>query len=199
MSTSEASDRYHHGDLRRALVEAALELLLEGGTEALGMRELARRVGVSAAAPYRHFRDKQALIQAVAAAGFALFLEAVEAAKAGVPQDEQFGAMAEAYVQFALRYPRLYKLMFSSELGKFEDKDLRRAADAAYASLAVAAAKEDPDSPGEAAISAWAFVHGLSMLLLDEQLLGVSAANAGSLVKALTRRHAQRFGKPGPA
>lgn len=199
MSTSEGSDRYHHGDLRRALVEAALELLLEGGTEALGMRELARRVGVSAAAPYRHFRDKQALIQAVAAAGFALFLDAVEAAKAGLPQDEQFGAMAEAYVQFALRYPRLYKLMFSSELGKFEDKDLRRAADAAYESLAVAAAKEDPEAPGEAAISAWAFVHGLSMLLLDEQLLGVSAANAEPLVKALTRRHALRFGKPRPA
>ena len=199
MSTSDPSDRYHHGDLRRALVEAALELLLEGGTEALGMRELARRVGVSAAAPYRHFRDKQALIQAVAATGFALFLEAIEAAKAGVPPEEQLGAMAEAYVHFALRYPRLYKLMFSSELGKFEDKDLRRAADAAYASLAMTAAKEDPDAPGEAAISAWAFVHGLSMLLLDEQLLGVSAANAEPLVKALTRRHAQRFGKPRPA
>ena len=199
MSTSESSDRYHHGDLRRALVEAALELLLEGGTEALGMRELARRVGVSAAAPYRHFRDKQALIQAVAAAGFALFLEAIEAAKAGVPPEEQLGAMAEAYVHFALRYPRLYKLMFSSELGKFEDKDLRRAADAAYESLAVTAAKEDPDAPGEAAISAWAFVHGLSMLLLDEQLLGVSASNAEPLIKALTRRHALRFGKPRPA
>jgi AcrR family transcriptional regulator len=196
MSTSEPSDRYHHGDLRRALVEAALELLLEGGTEALGMRELARRVGVSAAAPYRHFRDKQALIQAVAAAGFALFLEAIEGAKASVATDEQFGAMAEAYVQFALRYPRLYKLMFSSELGKFEDKDLRRAADAAYESLAVAAAKQDPEAPGEAAISAWAFVHGLSMLLLDEQLLGVSAANAETLVRKLTRRHARRFGKP---
>ena len=199
MSTSESSDRYHHGDLRRALVEAALELLLEGGTEALGMRELARRVGVSAAAPYRHFRDKQALIQAVAAAGFALFLEAIEAAKAGIPPEDQLGAMAEAYVHFALRYPRLYKLMFSSELGKFEDKDLRRAADAAYESLAVTAAKEDPDAPGEAAISAWAFVHGLSMLLLDEQLLGVSASNAEPLIKALTRRHAQRFGKPRPA
>jgi AcrR family transcriptional regulator len=198
MSTSEDSDRYHHGDLRRALVEAALELLLEGGTEALGMRELARRVGVSAAAPYRHFRDKQALIQAVAAAGFALFLEAIEAAKAGIPPEDQLGAMAEAYVHFALRYPRLYKLMFSSELGKFEDKDLRRAADAAYESLAVTAAKEDPDAPGEAAISAWAFVHGLSMLLLDEQLLGVSASNAEPLIKALTRRHA-RFGKPRPA
>jgi AcrR family transcriptional regulator len=196
MSTSEPHDRYHHGDLRRALVEAALELLLEGGTEALGMRELARRVGVSAAAPYRHFRDKQALIQAVAAAGFALFLEAIDKAKAEVPAEEQFGAMAEAYVQFALRYPRLYRLMFSSELGKFEDKELRRAADAAYESLAVAAARQDPEAPGEAAISAWAFVHGLSMLLLDEQLLGVSAANAEPLIRKLTRRQARRFGNP---
>lgn len=196
MSTSEPHDRYHHGDLRRALVEAALELLLEGGAEALGMRELARRVGVSAAAPYRHFRDKQALIQAVAAAGFALFLEAIEKAKAEVPAEEQFGAMAEAYVQFALRYPRLYRLMFSSELGKFEDEELRRAADAAYESLAVAAARQDPEAPGEAAISAWAFVHGLSMLLLDEQLLGVSAANAEPLIRKLTRRQARRFGNP---
>ncbi|OJX24458.1 TetR/AcrR family transcriptional regulator [Devosia sp. 66-14] len=196
MSTSEPHDRYHHGDLRRALVEAALELLLEGGTEALGMRELARRGGVSAAAPYRHFRDKQALIQAVAAAGFALFLEAIDKAKADVPAEEQFGAMAEAYVQFALRYPRLYRLMFSSELGKFEDKELRRAADAAYESLAVAAARQDPEAPGEAAISAWAFVHGLSMLLLDEQLLGVSAANAEPLIRKLTRRQARRFGNP---
>jgi len=196
MSTSEPHDRYHHGDLRRALVEAALELLLEGGTEALGMRELARRVGVSAAAPYRHFRDKQALIQAVAAAGFALFLEAIDKAKADVPAEEQFGAMAEAYVQFALRYPRLYRLMFSSELGKFEDKELRRAADAAYESLAVAAARQDPEAPGEAAISAWAFVHVLSMLLLDEQLLGVSAANAEPLIRKLTRRQARRFGDP---
>lgn len=199
MSTSEPPDRYHHGDLRRGLVDAALDLLAEGGTEELGLRELARRVGVSAAAPYRHFRDKQALIQAVAAAGFERFHAEVEGAKGGLPPDEQFAAMAEAYVRFALRYPRLYKLMFSSELGKFEDPDLRRAADAAYASLAVAAAREDPEAPGEAAIAAWAFVHGLSMLLLDGQLLGVSPDNAEPLVRALTRRHARHMGSPRPA
>lgn len=195
MSTSEDGLRYHHGDLRRALVEAAFDLLDEGGTDAIGLRELARRVGVSAAAPYRHFKDRQALIQAVAAAGYGRFNAAMEKAKAGVPAEEQFGAMAEAYVLFALAYPRLYRLMFSTELGPFVDPDLRRAADAAYASLSLAAAKEDPDAPGEAAISAWAFVHGLSMLLLDGQLLGVEAVNAGPLVKALTRRHAQRISK----
>lgn len=193
MSTSNESDRYHHGDLRRALVDAALELLAEGGTDALGLRELARRVGVSAAAPYRHFRDRQALIQAVAAAGFERFDAEVCGAKDDVAPEEQFASMAEAYVHFALRNPRLYRLMFSSELGKFEDPELRRAADAAYASLAVAAAREDPTSPGEAAISAWAFVHGLSMLLLDGQLLGVTPETADPLIRKLARRSVNRL------
>lgn len=193
MSTSNEADRYHHGDLRRALVESALEALAEGGTEALGLRELARRVGVSAAAPYRHFKDRQALIQAVAAAGFQRFDAAIDAARQAAPSDEQFAAMAEAYVQFALDHPRLYRLMFSSELGRFEDPELKRAADAAYAGLAVAAAKEDPEAPGEAAIASWAFVHGLSLLLLDRQLLNVSPENAAPLVRALTRRHARRL------
>lgn len=193
MSTSNESDRYHHGDLRRALVEAALDLLARDGTEALGLRELARRVGVSAAAPYRHFRDRQALIQAVAAAGFQKFDAEVSGAKDGVAPEDQFAAMAEAYVHFALVNPRLYRLMFSSELGKFEDPELRRAADAAYASLAVAAAREDPDAPGEAAIGAWAFVHGLSMLLLDGQLLGVTPETADPLIRKLTRRSAEQL------
>ncbi len=199
MSTSDPADRYHHGDLRRALIDAAILMLAEGGTEAVGLRELARRVGVSAAAPYRHFRDRQALIQAVAAEGFGRFLAAIEGARAGLPAEEQFAAMAEAYVRFALDNPRLYKLMFSSELGPFEDKDLRRSADAAYASLAVAAAREDPAAPGEAAIGAWAFVHGLSMLLLDNQLLGVSPETAEPLVKALTRRHVRALRNAPPA
>ncbi len=193
MSTSDPSDRYHHGDLRRALVDAALDALAEGGTEAVGLRDLARRVGVSAAAPYRHFRDKQALIQAIAAAGFEKFGTAIDEAKEGVPAGEQFANMAEAYVHFALGNPRLYRLMFSSELGTFEDPDLRRAADAAYASLAVAAAKEDPEAPGEAAISAWAFVHGLSLLLLDGQLLGVTADSAEPLIRKLARRGVTRL------
>lgn len=198
MSTSEPTDRYHHGDLKRALVEAALDLLAEGGTEALGLRELARRVGVSAAAPYRHFRDKQALIQAVAAAGFVRFLATVEAARTDGSAQEQLAEMAEAYVGFAIANPALYRLMFSAELGKFEDRELKRAADAAYASLAVTAAKVDPDAPGEAAISAWAFVHGLSLLLLDNQLLGVTAATAGPLVRRLARRHACEPRTAGP-
>lgn len=193
MSTSNDPVRYHHGDLKQALVDAALAQLAEGGDEQLGLRELARRVGVSAAAPYRHFRDRQALIQAVAAAGFEQFDAAVRAARDAAPPEAQFAAMAEAYVHFALAHPRLYRLMFSSELGRFEDPALKRAAEAAYAGLAVAAAKEDPEAPGEAAISAWAFVHGLSMLLLDGQLLGVTPETAEPLIRKLARRSVRRL------
>jgi AcrR family transcriptional regulator len=194
MSTSNPDDRYHHGDLKRALVDAALDALAEGGTDAIGLRELARRVGVSAAAPYRHFRDKPALLQAVAAAGYERFLATMQATKADGPPDAQLAAMAEAYVGFAIANPSLYRLMFSSELGPFTDRDLKRAADAAYASLAVTAARVDPDAPGEAAISAWAFVHGLAMLVLDNQLLGVTPATVPPLVRALARRHARALG-----
>jgi AcrR family transcriptional regulator len=196
MSTSEPNTRYHHGDLKRALVEAALDALKEGGADAIGLRELARRVGVSPAAPYRHFRDRQALIQAVAADGFKSFLAALEAARPEGSAENQLAAMAEAYVAFALANPALYRLMFSSELGKFEDPDLRKAADASYASLALTAAKLDPDAPGEAAISAWAFVHGLATLLLDNQLLGVTPATAAPLIRVLSRRHAHSLGRP---
>lgn len=194
MSTSSPDGRYHHGDLKRALVDAALDALAEGGTEAIGLRDLARRVGVSAAAPYRHFRDKPALLQAVAAAGYERFLAAMEAARGDGPPDAQLAAMAEAYVGFAIANPSLYRLMFSSELGTFTDRDLKRAAGAAYAGLAVTAARVDPAAPGEAAISAWAFVHGLAMLVLDSQLPGVSAATAPPLVRALARRHARSLG-----
>jgi len=192
MSTSAA---YHHGDLKHALVEAALVALTEGGTDALGLRDLARRVGVSPAAPYRHFRDKQALIQAVAAAGFARFLATIEAATTDGTPVEHLAAMAEAYVGFALANPALYRLMFSAELGRFEDRGLREAAEAAYSSLAVAAARVDTKTPAEAAISAWAFVHGLAMLLLDNQLLGVTPSTAGPLVRVLARRHAAELGR----
>lgn len=188
MSTSEDEPRYHHGDLRRALVAAALVLLEEKGSAGLGLRELARAVGVSPAAPYRHFADRKALLEAVAAEGFARFVAAMARAREDVFEDEQLAAMAFAYVRFALDQPPLFRLMFSSELHPYRDPDLREQADAAYATIAVAAAREDKSAPAEMAVTCWSFVHGLAMLLLDEQILGVSAANADPLVRTLTER-----------
>ena len=188
MSTSSPDDTYHHGDLKRALLEAALEMLDEEGTEGVGLRELARRVGVSAAAPYRHFRGRQALLEAVATEGFRRFSAMMAAKEQDLPEVEQLPAMAEAYVRFALVQPALFRLMFSRQVDKTGNKALHDAAIEAYASLAKAAAREVPDAPSEGAVIAWSFVHGLAMLLLDEQILGVSPQNSDSLVRNLSQR-----------
>lgn len=188
MSTFEESPRYHHGDLRRSLIAGGLVLLEEKGAAALGLREIARLVGVSAAAPYRHFADRKALLEAVAAEGFRQFTLAMEKAAEGQPEDKQLEIMAFAYVRFALEQPALFRLMFSSELHPYRDPDLREQADAAYATIAVAAAREDKSAPGEVAVMCWSFVHGLALLVLEEQILGVSAGNADALVRRLTER-----------
>jgi AcrR family transcriptional regulator len=201
MSTSSPDSTYHHGDLKRALIDAALEMLDDEGADGIGLRELARRVGVSAAAPYRHFRGRQALLEAVATEGFQRFSAMMAAKEADYPEIEQLPAMAEAYVRFALVQPALFRLMFSRSIDKQGNKALHDAAVEAYASLAKAAAREVPDAPSEAAVIAWSFVHGLSMLLLDEQILGVSPANSDSLVHNLAQRfvHSLRAAVAHPA
>lgn len=188
MSTSEGAPRYHHGDLRRSLIAGGLVLLEEKGASALGLREIARLVGVSAAAPYRHFADRKALLEAVAAEGFRNFTAAMAKAADGLPEGDQLAAMAFAYVRFALDQPALFRLMFSAELHPYRDPDLKEQAEAAYASIAVAAAREDKSTPGEMAVTCWSFVHGLAMLVLEEQILGVTAGNADTLVRVLTER-----------
>jgi AcrR family transcriptional regulator len=188
MSTSGPEGGYHHGNLREALVAAALDRLQSEGPAALGLRELARGVGVSPSAPYRHFTDRQALLEAVATEGFRRFSAAMNAAAANRPETEQLEAMARAYVRFAVDAPQLFRLMFSTEIEHRRDPALAAAAKAAYASLAAAAAREDAAAPAKVAITAWAFVHGLSVLLIDQQILGVSAAGADTLVEQLAHR-----------
>src|ERR1700739_1845042 len=100
MSASKAT--YHHGDLRSALVSAALELLEEGGETALSLRAVARRAGVSPAAPYRHYEDREALVSAVAAVGYRELAERLGAAHPAPSTPEQLADVAVAYVQFAL-------------------------------------------------------------------------------------------------
>src|SRR5215204_3992851 len=116
---------YHHGDLRRALVDAAIPLLRSGGAEALTLRAVAREAGVSQTAPYRHFADRAALVSAVADDGFRrLHARLVAAARApakttGRAQHTARGglqAIALAYVRFALEHPEEYRVMFGSEV-----------------------------------------------------------------------------------
>lgn len=166
MSTSNRLGAYHHGDLRRALIETGLDMLAEEGSAGLGLRELARKVGVSPAAPYRHFDSRLALLEALAVTGYQRFAKAVTAAAEASP-DDRLTAMGRAYVRFALENGNLFRLMFSPELERSGRPALRMAADAAFSTLARVTAN---DGGRLAALKAWAEVHGLATLLLDRQI-----------------------------
>jgi len=148
---------YHHGDLPAALLRAAGKTLEERGIGALSLREAARHAGVSHNAPYRHFPDREALLAALAAEGFAMLGERL--------RGRSGRAMGEAYVRFALEQPQRFRLMFGGVLPMAKYPELRSAADGAYQALV--AAFKDLARPQVAAAAAWSLVHGLSHLLLD--------------------------------
>src|SRR6201991_1831635 len=112
--TKDTNERpYHHGDLRRAIVRAALEILSETQSLEFSLRELARRAGVSHNAPYKHFAEKRELLAAVSAAGFEALTKRMgaEAAKLDHPRAQLF-AVLRAYVHYGVENPALYRLMF---------------------------------------------------------------------------------------
>ncbi|HVT68895.1 MAG TPA: TetR/AcrR family transcriptional regulator [Trebonia sp.] len=122
---------YHHGTLRDALLDEAQLLLAEQGSAAVSLRELARRAGVSHSAPERHFANRQALLDAVAARGFTLLAEAIRQALAdrGDRLEDRFRAAAEAYVRFALDNAALLELMFASKADRTDEAIATAAAD----------------------------------------------------------------------
>jgi AcrR family transcriptional regulator len=161
---------YHHGDLRAALVRAAIELLEEGGETELSLRAVARRAGVSPAAPYRHYADREALVSAVAGVGYRELAERLLAAHPSPSTPEQLADVAVAYVQFALERPALFRIMFGEPCDR--DNDERVAATAAV-SLYVRSIVERafPQADADAlATAVWALVHGLAFLHLDGKL-----------------------------
>ena len=108
-------EAYHHGDLRTALVHSALALLEEEGAAALSMRAVARHAGVTAAAPYRHYQDRDALMSAVAAVGYRELAQDLIAVSPAPSTADEIADVAIAYVQFALRRPALFRAMFSEQ------------------------------------------------------------------------------------
>jgi AcrR family transcriptional regulator len=172
VSTSNLPDRaYHHGDLRAALVEAGLRALETTQIADLSLRQLAREVGVSATAVYRHFPDKQALLKALASAGIEqLGRYQQAAAEAAGGTAAAFGATGRAYVRFALANPALFRLIFShlDPLGEtvFGDSLAARL----LQEKAFEAVGDDRAQARRLMIQAWAVVHGLAMLMLDGQL-----------------------------
>jgi AcrR family transcriptional regulator len=165
-----AKATYHHGDLRASCVRAAMELLEEGGETALSLRAVARRVGVSPAAPYRHYPDREALVSAVAAVGYRELAEKLAAAHPSPSTPEQMASVAIVYVQFALERPALFRIMFGEVCDR--DNDERVAATAAVSLyLREIVGRCFPDADAEPMATAiWALVHGLAFLHLDGKL-----------------------------
>jgi AcrR family transcriptional regulator len=187
MSTSRLNAPYHHGNLRQALLEAALIILERDGEAALVLRDLARAVGVSPAAPYRHFDGRSGLLEALAVTGFQRFTRAMEqVAEAG--HADTLGRMGRAYVAFALANPNLFRLMFSPQLRRDNRPGLRMAADAAFATLRQVSGGNN-EAGRVTALAAWARVHGLATLLLDGQIAIAEGEDTDALVAAILKQH----------
>jgi AcrR family transcriptional regulator len=174
-----AKDTYHHGDLRQSLIDAAIALINQEGVQDLSLRQVARQVGVSHNAPYRHFDDKDALLAAVAEQGFQSLQQAMETASQAVPpgSSQRLEAIGIAYVNFAIAHPAYYRLMFGEYYCNFTKYSAL--ADAAQQSFMVLlnAIKEGQlagifrvANPDDMARVAWSLVHGQSMLALDHKL-----------------------------
>src|SRR5512145_1707822 len=172
--------RYHHGELRQALLDAAAAVVEREGVGALSLRELARRLGVSHAAPAHHFADRNSLLVEIARDGYQRFGAALAEAAADVrdPFDRLY-AVGRAYVQFALDHPGRFRVMFGRELaepdraripvGPASGAAWQVLLDAVRDALAVARPDARPDADG-VAFGCWAAVHGAAMLWLDGPL-----------------------------
>lgn len=165
---SAESRPYHHGDLRRALVDAARRLLEAEGPSALSLRAVAREAGVSPAAPYHHFKDKAELLQAVAQEGWDTLNAQMAGAKARDAGPHQLTALGIAYVCFARENPALYRVMYDN-VREAEDlpEDMHKDKDSAYCLVRDTMIELGADPGAEvhlelATIAAWCGAHGLA-------------------------------------
>lgn len=170
--------KYHHGDLRNALLAAAEAELADKGIEGFTLRGVAKRAGVSHAAPAHHFRDTNALLTALAGMGFARFLESQRHRQASAEGDakSQLVAAGLGYIDFARANPQLFRLIFSSKRVDFSDPGFGETASAAFQRLVdgVGAVRGLDPRQSDAAMTdvmaTWAMVHGLADLLLSERM-----------------------------
>ena len=175
---------YHHGDLRRALLRAAVDVIDESGPGALSLRDLARRAGVSHAAPAHHFGDKAGLLSALAAEGYNLLADQLRAA---FERARSFAEAGGAYVRFAVEHRAHFEVMFRPDLYYVDDEDVVAARDRAAAALrrGVAGARGTPAYVGDpASIAAWALAHGFATLVLTGNVKADDPAAAFAEVAA---------------
>jgi AcrR family transcriptional regulator len=192
---------YHHGDLRRALIDTALQLVTEEQDWTFSLREVARRAGVSPRAPYNHFPEKLDLLAAAAAVGFELLRDGLRDAMAGFDEPEaRVVAICRTYVHLGLENPALYRLMFGPALSDTGTADRPTVAKQAGAearavleeailsgarSGAFAISPDDLEDLELAALSTWSATHGLTMLIIDK--IPSAALSADNLIERMLR------------
>jgi AcrR family transcriptional regulator len=190
---------YHHGDLRTALLAAAEQELIEKGIEGFTLRGVAKRAGVSHAAPAHHFRDTGDLLTALAVVAAQRFYATMKAKQERSAQDprSQFIASGQGYIEFALANPALFELMFGSRRADFSCEDFSKPSLASFMVLV----KDVADLRGDNALdhvegradilTAWSLVHGLANLLIAGRLRflegDLEADRDGTILRALER------------
>jgi AcrR family transcriptional regulator len=174
-----AEKKYHHGDLKNALIEAGAEILLKEGVGGLSLRKVARQAGVSHSAPYAHFADKQALIAAISTEGYRRLYEKFARVVEKYSQDplRQFVEVAWTYIEFARSDPDYFKVTFSSAVEKEKDfpafVEMTRKNFQLLVNIVETCQSARVLKPGPAdmlAVSAWSLVHGFASLLIEGQI-----------------------------
>ncbi len=186
-----SDELYHHGNLREALMAGALELVRERGAAHLSLREVARRAGVSHAAPYRHFADKNSLLGAIALEGFRLLTLALEESRVGREPLDAFRESGIAYVRFALAHPAHLAVMFGSVIEDPQQCEglLEEGAGAFDVLVRIIEAAQTAGRlrSGDSrtlALAAWSMVHGLAMLTGPQNAVRPEAAE--EIARAMT-------------
>lgn len=191
-SVAKRPGAFHHGDLRWALLQAASRLLERDGTAGVGWRAIARLAGVSQTAPYRHFKDRESILAALAVEGMATLTERMSAAaRAAASPQAALRAIAETYVGLATERPHLYRLLFSGELAdKSRYPEVRDAGMCAFGVLVEVIAMGQQAGvvragyPTELALIHWSAVHGLATLVLDGLAAQRVEASGGAVLLA---------------
>jgi AcrR family transcriptional regulator len=196
---------YFPGDLQRALLDATAAAIDELGPATVSLREVARRVGVSHAAPAHHFGDKAGLFTALATEGFELLGQAVRDATAADPEGAHRATLVDAgvaYVSFAARHRAHFEIMWRGDLLRTDDPAYLRAAAAAFDTLveAVQAHQRNGWAPGhdleDLTLSAWATVHGVATLHNAGALAVVGSRGAEEVAAVVLRMHTDALDRP---
>lgn len=189
---------YHHGDLRRALMDVSIDILKKHEVETLNLRKLAVLAGVSPGAPYHHFADRAELVAAIANEGFELLEGSMRKATATCANEAsaRLEALGQAYVHFAISHPGYFRVMFRRETHNNATTAMRGAGQRTFQLLcdAITACQQTGSAPAgdpqPLILHAWAAVHGLSTLLVDGDLKGISipTQQLASVMTNLMRR-----------